>query len=265
MTISTQDVLNLKTILDEHSRQEKHIGYHILPERFNRFLSGSGHENKYIFSERERFNFFKQQVDFKQRKVIDIGCNIGYFLFSILDAGAANVTGYEGKKSCGEFITQALAIADDKEKFHFFNQYYQFGKEAAKYDIGLLLNVIHHTGDDYRSDETDIEKAKENMLSQLNQLSGQVETLIFQMGFNWKGNRNLCLFANGTKREMIDFIEKGTVGYWDVAAIGIAEKSDESINYQPLSESNIARVDALGEFLNRPLFILKSKNYQTSI
>lgn len=259
MTITAKEVLDLKAILNEHSRQEKHIGYHILPERFNRFLAGTEHENNYVFSERERFDFFKKNVEFSGRKVIDIGCNIGYFLFSILDSGAKQVTGYEGKKSCGDFLKKAIALDNEEDKFILYNEYYQFDDTSEKYDIGLLLNVIHHTGDDYRSDEKNIIAAKENMLKQVNLLSHQINTLVFQMGYNWKGNRDLCLFANGTKSEMIDYLEKGTSEYWDITCIGIPEKSGGKVQYCYRNEKNIERDDSLGEFLNRPIFILKSK------
>jgi hypothetical protein len=43
-------------------------------------------------------------------------------------------------------------------------------------------------------------------------------------------------------------------------ALGIAEKRGNAIVFSDLSESNLARNDALGEFLNRPIFILRSKH-----
>lgn len=264
MAASVKDVIELKSILDEHNRQEKHIGYHILPERFNKILAGTENENKYTFYERERFSFFKDNVDFSDKRVIDIGCNIGYFLFNILDLDARQVTGYEGKKSCGDFLKAAINLAGVKNKFNLHNQYYQFDDASVKYDVGLLLNVIHHTGDDYGTDKKDIITAKENMIKQVNLLSYQVDRLIFQMGFNWKGNRDLCLFANGTKKEMIDYIREGSSDYWDIECIGVAESLNGVIKYNYLNEKNIERNDSLGEFLNRPIFILKSKKFKNN-
>jgi hypothetical protein len=66
------------------------------------------------------------------------------------------------------------------------------------------------------------------------------------------------LFANGTKRELIDFVRTGIDGIWDIEKIAVAEKNTK-IYYTDLNENNIERNDSLGEFLNRPLFILKSK------
>lgn len=260
MDANKEIALELRALLDTHSKNEKHIGYHILPERLNTHLAGTGEANRYTFHERERLAFFLRHVDFKGKKVLDIGCNIGYFLFEALDRGAERVIGYEGKKSCGAFVESAIQRLGEKERFEFHNEYFQFERQGEHYDIAILLNVLHHLGDDYGSGKLGMDEAKAGMLLQLNSLSDSARTLIFQMGFNWKGDRHSCLLANGTKAEMIDFVRQGTAGYWDIAAIGIAGRTDQGISYSPLSEENIERNDALGEFLNRPIFILHSKH-----
>ena len=127
-----------------------------------------------------------------------------------------------------------------------------------KYDLVLLLNVLHHVGDDYGDKELLMGKAKENIIKQLNSLAKIAGTLVFQMGFNWKGNIQQCLFENGTKEEMISFIKEGTKDYWRILKIGIAELKNGTIEYCDLSKENICRWDHLGEFLNRPIFIMES-------
>lgn len=266
MTPTREDVQALKSILDRHSKGEKHIGYHILPERFNALLKGTEHENRYVFSERERFQYFQSQIDFRNKRVVDIGCNIGYFLFSILDAGASYVTGYEGKRSCGEFLDRALKLIDRPDQFEFHNTYCQFGSGIGDHDVGLLLNVLHHLGDDYGSQSIGKAEARQGMLRQLNALSSHIGTLILQMGFNWKGDRFNCLFEHGTKTEMIDYVSEGTQGYWAVEHIGIARRRNGVVFYEALDDINVAREDALGEFLNRPIFILRSlKRLNTAV
>ena len=39
----------------------------------------------------------------------------------------------------------------------------------------------------------------------------------------------------------------------------MAQKKDAEIEYEDINEENNVRKDSLGEFLNRPLFIMKSK------
>lgn len=61
-------------------------------------------------------------------------------------------------------------------------------------------------------------------------------------------------------RRAIDGVMKSLIGgYWEVEKIWFAVRQPSGgIVYEPLSTSNIQREDALGEFLNRPLFILRS-------
>ena len=129
------------------------------------------------------------------------------------------------------------------------------------YDVVLLLNVLHHLGDDYGDQSFSLTKAKENIIKQLNSMAAKADLMIFQMGFNWKGDTNTCLFENGTKEELISFIEAGIKDHWVVLEIAVAEREGELITYKKLNDKNIERDNSLGEFLNRPVFILKSKQW----
>jgi predicted rRNA methylase YqxC with S4 and FtsJ domains len=78
----------LKAILMKTRKDEKHRGYHILPERLNSKISSDELKNKYVFYEKERLAYMKSKIDFQNKTVLDIGCNTGYFLFDLLDSGA---------------------------------------------------------------------------------------------------------------------------------------------------------------------------------
>ena len=79
----------------------------------------------------------------------------------------------------------------------------------------------------------------------------------------------ILLFINGEKQErikrvalavaIIDFIISSLESEYEIVKIGIAERIDEDITYNDLNDMNIIRDDSLGEFLNRPIFIMKSK------
>jgi SAM-dependent methyltransferase len=256
-----KDVLNkLIDILEKELSSGKHISYPTLPERLQTVKNNSSLKFKQNFFERERMNFIRSKVSFYDKTVLDIGCNAGYFLFGAIDDHAKRVTGYEGASYCHEFVKSAINLLGDGDKFEFFARYYDFLEEFPyKYDITILLNVMHHIGDDYDEKSLKFQDVKSKILNQLNRLSKSTSVLIYQMGFNWHGNIETPLFESGTKREMIDFIKKGTKDYWDVHAIGIPEKFGAHISYTDMSNKNIYRDDSLGEFLNRPLFILRSK------
>ena len=121
-----------------------------------------------------------------------------------------------------------------------------------------MLNVLHHVGDDYGDQDISLEFARNLMSEQLNAMADKVDYLALQIGFCWKGNRNHLLFPRGTKAELVDFVRETVGGRWEVMDIGIPEKTGDAVSYCAPSERNMRRDNALGEFLNRPLFILKS-------
>ena len=191
---------------------------------------------------------------------MDIGGNTGFFSFESVDKGAREVCYYEGNKDHAEFVGLGVKVADLENRIIVKNKYFSFdGKLKEKYDIVFLLNVLHHLGDDYGSPAITMKKAKEHIIDQLNSLKKIAKVVVFQMGFNWKGDVAKPLFEKGEKVEMIEFIKKGVQNNWDILHIGIAEKKDGVIVYNDLNSYNIKREDEWGEFLNRPLFILKSK------
>ena len=147
-----------------------------------------------------------------------------------------------------------------KNSINVHSEYYMFEQKEYKFDIALLLNVVHHLGDDFGDSES-IEKAKRGMLSCINHMAQVARTMVFQLGFNWRGDRDKCLFENGTKEEMEDFIRNGTQEYWDIVKIGVAVNRDGKIVYEDKNADNYQRQDSLGEFLNRPIYIMKSKKF----
>ena len=234
----------LHPILNDHLPQES-------MDRYSRFESA-------------RSEYIKHYIDFNGLRVLDIGGNTGFFSFESVLSGASHVDYYEGDKYTSDFMKSAIEVSNFEDKITVNNRYYSFNSDnnpESIYDVCFLLNVIHHIGG--RSGDKEIEDmniAKDMMLEAINALSKHVRILVFQMGFNWKGNISHCLFPHGTKEEMIHFLRLGLVGNWRIQSIGIAEKSSlDTIKYSDCSTSNIGRDDTLGEFLNRPLFILQSQ------
>ncbi|MEW6655182.1 MAG: class I SAM-dependent methyltransferase, partial [Bacteroidota bacterium] len=235
-TLSEQEIIKeLNDILMKTEKTEKHRGYHILPERLNKNITDEHLKSHSVFYEKERMTYFRSYVDFKNKSILDIGCNTGYFLFGTLDDGATNVTGYEGKTSCNEFLEKAIELLGEEKRFRLVKKYFDFSDHQQNYDIIFLLNVLHHVGDDYGDKLLTISDARNKIIEQLNILSKNTSILIYQMGFNWQGNIKRCLFPNGLKSEMIDFLKKRTKNHWDVIAIGIAVKNKGGIIYKNLN------------------------------
>ena len=242
-----------------YQKESKHSNYQILPQQLTAKLSNHMFNVK-TRNEFERLNYIQNNVTVEGKIILDIGGNTGFFTFETIFLGAKQIYFYEGNESHTEFVSLAAKILNIENRIKIFNKYFLFEKKSStqKYDVTLLLNVLHHLGDDYDQNISSREAAKQKIIDQINYLSGKTSILVFQLGFNWKGNRNCPLFDNGTKKEMIDFIRAGTKNFWSIEKIGVAEEINNSIKYSELNEKNINRNDKLGEFLNRPIFIMKS-------
>lgn len=212
--------------------------------------------------EKERFSYISRKINLQDASLMDIGGNTGYFSFTALEGGAKNVSYYEGNSWHSEFVKYCAELVGVSSEVSVFNKYVDFSDlSGSVVDVCFLLNVLHHIGDDYGSRELSIVEARSTVAESLKNMSFSARHMAFQLGYNWKGDRNCPLFDRGTKSEVIDFVTSITGPYWDIVAIGIAEKRGNAISYHDLDEKNIERDDALGEFLNRPIFIMKSKSF----
>lgn len=253
--MNTQEIKNLKALYEITS---KHSNYQILTPELEKFIGKKNISTK-SRSEEERFKYILKNTEISQKKVIDIGGNTGYFSFSSLDAGAKHVTYIEGNRNHSDFVSSAAKILSYKENISIIPNYVNLEEDkiVGDSDVIFLLNVLHHIGDDY-GNTSDKNIALNHISNVLKKLASKTNILIFQLGFNWKGNSKLPLFENGTKLEMINFIKKASDQYWNIKHIGIAEGTAQEPFYEELNNTNMQRNNALGEFLNRPIFILET-------
>src|SRR5512133_1686978 len=247
-------------LIQLYAKNSKHSNYQILSRRLSAII-GSGEIEVKTRYESERLKYILDNTEIKNKSVLDIGGNSGYFSFELLDNGASHVHYYEGNPVHSEFVKLAAETLGVAEKVEVTNRYMMFKDELnnTNFDIILLLNVLHHLGDDFGDTAISMNNARKEIITHLRNLAGKTQIMIFQLGFNWKGNRNMCLCQNGRKAELISYLKEGLEPYWEFIKIGIAENVDGTIVYKDLNDKNIHRVDSLGEFLNRPIFILKSK------
>lgn len=246
-------------LIQAYSKASKHSNYQVLPKNIKNIIGDNDVQTHTRF-EPERLRYLLKVLDIQNRSVLDIGGNTGYFTFEFLDAGAKEIVHYEGNKEHSEFVRFAAEAIGLQHEIQTLNGYFTFdGRYKEYHDIILLFNVLHHVGDDYGDKDLTVEDARRIIMNQLNSLSLNCETMVFQLGFNWQGDVNKPLFEHGTKKEMIEFVRGGVAGDWEIRSIAIAEKAEGSIEYKEMNDKNIERDDSLGEFLNRPIFILKSK------
>lgn len=247
-------------LLDLYHRASKHSNYQVLSSAVASLLGGHAVAVR-SRSENERLAYLLPRVPIHGLHVADIGGNTGFFSFELLRHGAGRVDYFEGNQAHHDFVRSAAERLGLGERLHTDHRYVTFEPDAfPTVDCTLLLNVLHHLGDDFGDERTDKATARARMLECLAAASRRSRLLVLQLGFNWKGDRHQPLFRSGTKAEMIDFVASGTAADWTIAHIGIASRRTGEVVFEDLNTRNLARDDALGEFLNRPIFVMRSRH-----
>jgi len=219
-------------LIELYSKASKHSNYQRLATDLRAYINEDQLDIKSRYEE-ERLAYFLKNIDTRGKTIMDIGANTGFFSFEMVKRGAGRVTACEGNKEHADFVRYAAAFLNLDKRVVVKNEYVNFNtnERGETFDILLLLNVLHHIGDDYGDRAMSLEKAKQTIIHSVNVLSARTRMMIFQLGFNWKGDRQRPLFPNGSKREMIDFIRAGTEKNWTIEKIGIAERRETGIVY----------------------------------
>lgn len=209
--------------------------------------------------EAARQHWFSATLPLAGARVLDIGANTGYFSFGAIAAGAREVIAVEGNPEHAEFIRSAAAQLGLADRLRVQSGYYGFGDDEAgeRFDIVYCLNVLHHLGDDFGERGLGLAQAKARMRDCLGHLAGVTSLLVLQTGFNWKGDRERPLYRRGLKAELIEHVREATADDWTIEETVVADPKWR--RYVPLDAHNVQRFDELGEFMNRPMFRLRSR------
>lgn len=226
-----------------------------------------------------RYDWFSSRVDFRNKRVVDIGANIGYFSFRLVSEFGATVTAYEPFPAHHEtiqLIKSQLSIGDEQMLAINNGVTYESLADFPDADVVLLFNVLHHAGSDFDSSYVrKIDDWHGYAEKYLVQLLSKTEILIFQMGCSWGGNAGqLCDIKNAPYfvRELLlrsgwDVLHVGTVSnlffpeYRDYPLKNI--KKDENplasgfhkVMAKTMRRTGLMRYDA--GFMLRPIFICK--------
>lgn len=210
--------------------------------------------------ESARWDYMVSHGDFQEKTIIDIGANTGFFCMAAISAGASSVIAIEGNKEHADFMLHAARLLGWQDRFKVLQEYYDFGaNENFNADVAICLNVLHHLGDDFGSSSLSQEQARHEIVENLRLLAGNARNCWFQLGFNWKGDRHKPLFTNGLKLDLIDFVTSACASAWSIEKVAIYNPATGA--YEDANDKLMSRFDDIGEFLNRPLFLLRSLCY----
>jgi len=223
--------LNMSKLVDLLISESKHGSYQTLPPEL---ITKIPNLKKYSFSKRfdkQRYDWFSKTIDFRNKKVLDIGANVGYFSFCLNHDYNCENYAYEINKKHVEAISlikEELDIYD--ERFRCVNQGVTLNEisNLPDVDIILLFNVLHHAGDDFAKEEVlDINKWKQYAINYLKALSEKSKYLVYQAGRSWMGKAQyFCEETEVVNYQKNILAEAG----WEIVEIGVV-KNRKNINY----------------------------------
>lgn len=243
-------------------REDIYQSYHpFVLDRLNRRTDYSK-DALSITLDKQRADFMFRQHDVSGQRVLDIGANQGFLTIEAALRGAERVDAFESNDVDSAFLSQAASHLTGLEKVTAHPVNYDFDRSNDdRWNCVICLNVLHHIGRYFDSHIQDLGEAKALMGQHLKRLLSPGACVWLQLGYNWQGNTQRPIFPNGTKQEMTDFVAELIEPYANLAVIGIYNHQTQS--YEVVSNEDRGhglwrRVEGLGEFGNRPLYLIQS-------
>lgn len=243
-------------------REDIYQAYHpFILERLQR-KAGNALQRKAITLDHERASFMFENKSVHHARVLDIGANQGYFTVEAALRGAGQVDAYESNAIDGDFLFRASQAFAELQSVRSLTLGYDFHvPNQGRWSDVICLNVLHHTGRYFDEGVDNMLDAKATMAKHLQGLLTGGASVWFQLGFNWKGDEKQPMFEHGTKREMTEYVDRLLAGRGRIAKIGIynpCSEMYEQATFGDWAHPLWARVERLGEFANRPLYLIES-------
>lgn len=260
-------------LLERYNDGSKHSIYQNIPSFIEAELQLNPKLDNLWRSDTPRWDCLKEF--FKENpfsNVADVGANTGYFSFNFAkEFPVSKVTALELNENHADFIKK---LADYFEVRNVHSKCAKITLENVKnfpvHDIILYMNIAHHIGHDFNpevADKNTINKDIENILSGL---SKKCTWMVFQMGYNWGGDKQKPIIDLNDDLKKIRWTKKlfDNSGF-DVLRAYMATRNGEAMEYKSINinepdEKLQARLNELkiqqnSEFFRRPFFILRTQ------
>ena len=185
-----------------------------------------------------RYEWFKSRCGSLSGPVLDIGANIGYFSFRIIQDFKVKVIGYEPYGPHSRVLSLIRDICEvDPNNIVIENKGVGLRdiESLPEAEIIVLLNVLQHAGEDFDHElVVSLEEWRDYAVEYLTKLRTKASLMFFQMGYTWKGHEEKLCEDN----DIIDFTVKllDDAG-WKVKHCGIVKNIVRPLCYedQPVS------------------------------
>ncbi len=152
-TFSLEDIIKIEIEDEEEFKKIYSLAKKLKPWRKGPFEFKSGNRNFFIDAEWKSFikyNLLKKYFNIKNKKVADIGCNNGYYLFRMLKEKPKKIVGFDPSplfKTQFDFINHF--IKSDIKYELLGVEHLEFYQE--KFDLIFCLGVLYHRSDPINS------------------------------------------------------------------------------------------------------------------
>ena len=170
-----------------------------------------------------RYTNLLQNLDFESIKIIgDIGANTGFFPLSIGHRfPQITVYAYEANTNHTNFI-QSIIQQYKLDNVKVRNLFVDLSgvDKLGKHDCLLNYNVLHHAGVDFDEGLLNLETFEEYAVEYLKKLNRKTRAIVFQMGFNWGGNKTKpIIHVNNDAGKVLFMSEIFRKSHWKIDKI----------------------------------------------
>lgn len=277
-----------KELLEQlYNDQSKHSNYQNIPTFVQKELNYSETINEEWRGDTPRYNYLLQELTFAPNTIVgDVGANTGFFTLSLGESfPETRFIAYEPNPNHAYFI--------EVVKKHFRLENVRVKRtpiilenldSLEIHDTLLLLNVLHHAGYDFDTHlDKNIESFKEYAKAFMQKVRQKTSQLVFQMGYNWGGNKkNPIVHPEDDIGKIVFSSNIFNESGWEITQIAIATRdSNRVIIYRNTPKHIVRRIaegkiehtlpelkkflesmnlsQFIGEFYRRPIFICDSR------
>jgi len=270
----------IKKLSELYSDSSKHSVYQNIPDFVREALDYTETIDEHWRGDSARWHYLRKSLYFDRESILDVGANTGFFTLSLAkEYPDSTCTALEGNENHAAFI-RLLKEHFEMENVRILPRYLDIQglDEIDRYDTILLFNVLHHAGVDF---DQALVATKNDLFGYLvhymTKLKGHCNRVIFQMGYNWGGNKQepavalqddagKYLYTSRFMREAGWSIQKIAATYSCDRDIPVfhsdlpedvvmaANAGDESTLRQRLDDLLAGDIDTFSEFYRRPVF-----------